>query len=672
MSFVHPSSGERFYLRTLLTIVKGAKDWDDLKRFNGVLHPTYKAACLARGLLEDDGEWNQCLQEAGQMQTGGQLRTLFAVLLLHCHPTEPAVLWDHHKVNLCDDLRHKLIALHNIPDPTDDQVYDHGLYLIDQILCQSGKDLSMFPPMPTPQENWVLQDNDNQLLQEQLQYDEEDLLVQVYENEQRLNDEQRPIYDAVLQSVDNQAGDICFLHSAGGGGKTFVCNSIAAAVHSKKCVALTVASSAVAALLLEGGRTAHSRFKIPIPIHESSTCRIEKHGDLAQVLRQTAIIIYDEAPMQDRYIFEALNRTLQDIRDSPRLFGGITMLFGGDFRQTTPVIARASRERIVNASIKKSFLWNHTKVFHLKQNMRLDRTPESEAFAAWLLEVGAGGPSSSINLPQNMHLQDNTVNGLVNALYPNLEQGNHSDDYFLHRTILSPKNDTVDEMNQSILDRYLGEQTIITSVDKVTSNDFQNVYPLEFLHSLKASGLPLANLALKPGCPLMLLRNLDVTSGLCNGTRMILLEIKPRVLRCRILGGKYAGNIVFIPRITIEPSAEDMPIPLSRRQYPVRLAFAMTINKSQGQSVVNVGVDLRIPVFSHGQLYVALSRCTSGDRIKVLFAPGSDSTSTSNIVYRELLTGILDPWYVSVHFLDLLIHLIFSLDPGPFSVFVFV
>jgi hypothetical protein len=122
MTFVHPSSGERFYLRTLLTIVKGAKDWDDLKRFDGILYPTYKAACLARGLLEDDGEWNQCLDEAGQMQTGTQLRTLFAVILLHCNPTEPAVLWDRHKTHICDDLRARLIAHHEIPDPTEDQV----------------------------------------------------------------------------------------------------------------------------------------------------------------------------------------------------------------------------------------------------------------------------------------------------------------------------------------------------------------------------------------------------------------------------------------------------------------------------------------------------------------------------------------------------------------------
>ena len=238
------------------------------------------------------------------------------------------------------------------------------------------------------------------------------------------------------------------------------------------------------------------------------------------------------------------------------------------------------------------------------------------------------------------------MDSLINALYPGISQGNLPDHYFLDRTILSPKNDAVDEINQDILNQFPGQQTIVTSIDKVT-NHMQEVYPIEFLHSLKASGLPLAHLALKPGVPIMLLRNLDVANGLCNGTRMILLELKQRVLKCRILGGKHAGQIVFVPRITIEPSAEDMPIPLSHRQFPVRLAFSMTINKSQGQSVVNVGLDLRIPVFSHGQLYVALSRCTSGNRIKVLFPEGSEGTTTTNIVYRELLNNLVD-WYVFI------------------------
>jgi hypothetical protein len=94
--------------------------------------------------------------------------------------------------------------------------------------------------------------------------------------------------------------------------------------------------------------------------------------------------------MQHRHIFEALNRTLQDIRNNTRLFGGITLLFGCDFRQTTPVLLQASRQRIVNYSLKFSSPWNHIHLLHLKQNMHLDRTPESDAFAAWLLTVGAG------------------------------------------------------------------------------------------------------------------------------------------------------------------------------------------------------------------------------------------------------------------------------------------
>ena len=91
------------------------------------------------------------------------------------------------------------------------------------------------------------------------------------------------------------------------------------------------------------------------------------------------------------------------------------------------------------------------------------------------------------------------------------------------------------------------------------------------------------------------------------------------MLKCRIMSGdrRFGGKIVFIPRITLSPTAEDMPIPLRRRQFPVQLGFAMTMNKSQGQSFKHVGLDLRTPAFSHGQLYVGLSRCTSGNRVKV-------------------------------------------------------
>ena len=161
-------------------------------------------------------------------------------------------------------------------------------------------------------------------------------------------------------------------------------------------------------------------------------------------------------------------------------------------------------------------------------------------------------------------------------------------------------------------------------------------YPIEYLNSITYSGLPLHKLELKIGCPLMLLRNLNTERGLCNGTRCILIRCTRRVLEVRIIGGEYHGQTAFIPRIILQPPEEMIGFAFQRKQFPVRLAFSMTINKAQGQSVKNVGIDLRTPVFTHGQLYVALSRCTSKSRVKVLF-PSTTDTTTTNIVYPEVL-----------------------------------
>ncbi|TRM55295.1 hypothetical protein BD626DRAFT_418933 [Schizophyllum amplum] len=122
---------------------------------------------------------------------------------------------------------------------------------------------------------------------------------------------------------------------------------------------------------------------------------------------------------------------------------------------------------------------------------------------------------------------------------------------------------------------------------------------------------------------------------------MTLIRASPRVLEARILGGDHDGETAFIPRISLTPStgvAADFAFQLRRRQFPVRLAFAVSINKAQGQSVRHVGIDLRVPVFTHGQLYVALSRATSRDRVLVLLPPDSVTCRTLNIVYSEIFT----------------------------------
>ncbi|PIA41301.1 hypothetical protein AQUCO_02200001v1 [Aquilegia coerulea] len=134
----------------------------------------------------------------------------------------------------------------------------------------------------------------------------------------------------------------------------------------------------------------------------------------------------------------------------------------------------------------------------------------------------------------------------------------------------------------------------------------------------------------------MLLRNIQPRDGLCNGTCLKVIQFGTRVIEARILTGSHVNDRVFIPRITLEPSDSETPFKMSHRQFPVRLAFLMTINKSQGQSVKFVGIDLQNPVFSHGQLYVAISRCISMRRITVLL-PSEDEEKTSNVVYPEVL-----------------------------------
>src|SRR5882724_5204436 len=244
------------------------------------------------------------------MQTGGQLRSFFASILCHNNPSQPAVLWDHHKAKLCDDLHHRLIHL-NHPDPTEDQIFDYGLYLIDGILRKMGKQLQDFPPIPLPQHHWQILGNF--LLQDELDYDIYDLTLDVEECYTSFNVEQRLAFDAVMASVEGNQGRTFFLQSAGGGGKTYLCNTIAAAVHSKTKVALCVASSGIAALLLDGGCTAHSCFKIPISLHVTSSCNLKKTSDHEGLSKQTGIIIWDEAPMIHCYAMEALDCSLRDL-----------------------------------------------------------------------------------------------------------------------------------------------------------------------------------------------------------------------------------------------------------------------------------------------------------------------------------------------------------------------
>uniref|UniRef100_A0ABD2WQX7 ATP-dependent DNA helicase n=1 Tax=Trichogramma kaykai TaxID=54128 RepID=A0ABD2WQX7_9HYME len=327
--------------------------------------------------------------------------------------------------------------------------------------------------------------------------------------------------------------------------------------------------------------------------------------------------------------FEIVNKTLQDINQNELPFGGKTIILGGDFRQILPVVKHGNKNKIVEETIKFSKLWKLFNIMKLSKNMR-SNNPE---FSSFLLRIGCG-EIINYEIPDQWKTDD-----VCKKIFSNINDSINS----YNSVILSSHNEHVDMLNNRVLKLLKSDSKCYYSIDCAiqkgvdqTEEDIHLSYPIEMLNDIR-EGLPPHKLELKVNAIVILIRNLSIQDGLCNGTRLKILKLFEYNIECEIITGECVGNKVFIPRITLNSGeTSHFPFVLYRKQFPLKLAFAMTINKSQGQSFDNLGLYFKRTLFSHGQLYVALSRCKDPNNIWIENS-STDNNFIKNIVWKEAL-----------------------------------
>ncbi|POS81880.1 hypothetical protein EPUL_005599, partial [Erysiphe pulchra] len=352
----------------------------DLYTVNGVYCGTASAVCRALGLVFDDSDWVSLFEEVKDSSSASSLRQTFAAAIMQSAIISPQYLWDRFKIPFTDDCLWRMRTLGDRVDAPpsswteEDCRFDFGLWLLEENLGHLGLDWQT-ARITGPRHRWIVRE-ENALIAEAMDVDRE--------SEAAMHSSALTVLSTAQFKEDFEF----FLQGAAGTGKTFLYKTLCGLYKSQSKIVLCVASSGIAALLLQNGRTAHSVFRISLDCLENVVCNIGGQDHLADLLRQTSLIIWDEVTMQQKNDFAAVDKSLRDIKKKlDVMFGGIPVLLGGDFAQILPVITGGNKEKIVSACIRSWSLWPNIKTLFLTQNMRVISGDDNQRFAEWLARL---------------------------------------------------------------------------------------------------------------------------------------------------------------------------------------------------------------------------------------------------------------------------------------------
>jgi ATP-dependent DNA helicase PIF1 len=331
----------------------------------------------------------------------------------------------------------------------------------------------------------------------------------------QLNAEQRAVAEGIMTVVvaPQGASRVIMLQAAGGCGKSFVSNYVAARVRSRGLTAICVAASAQAAAVLKGGRTAHGQLHIPLECDDSSY--LDLTVNQKEEIANAAVIIWDEASMVSSSVADCVDRSLRDIMNNALPFGGMPVVFCGDFRQLLPVVRGGRGEY---NTIQTCAWWREVTMLKLHHNWRCQQ-PE---WLQLLDDIGMGR-IDSVDIPAAATRP--TMQDVVQFVWHDAASCTSESKGVLTLTL-----EDAAAVNVMVISQLPGDGTIALSCDTFVDCKEPDLYPEEFVRSLKISGVAPGQLDLKVGARYIIIRNIDAANGIVNGAHILCTAVSRRTV----------------------------------------------------------------------------------------------------------------------------------------------